>query len=120
MAVIHDLRCRRCGTIERNVSVSPPHFGKCVCGGPRTWVPFVPKTDVLGAPTFSIACGREVSSSRERDAIMASKGFVPDGDPVGGARTEFHKPGRTTVYPGQRVRRTAQMERKVRNERYSS
>ncbi len=100
-----------CGDEKPDTEIREGKFPSC-CGMTMRWIPFVPKTDVLGAPTFSIALGREVTSTRERDKIAKRNGFVPCGDAVGGARNESHlNLGRATAYPGQRVRRTLSKER---------
>jgi hypothetical protein len=109
--ILHDLRCDDCGKEEKDAEIRGGIFPMC-CAQPMRWVPFVPKTDVLGAPTFSVALGKEVTSSRERDRIAKQGGFIPCGDAIGGARNESHlNLGRATAYPGQRVRRTLSKER---------
>lgn len=111
MAVLHDIRCDACERTESNVAISNGIFPDC-CGQPMRWVPFVPKTDVMGGPTWSWACGDYVTSSRERDARMKRAGFEPSGDKVNGARDEGHlNLGKTTSFPGQSVRRTLTRER---------
>jgi hypothetical protein len=109
--ILLDLRCDDCGREEKDAEIRGGIFPIC-CAQPMRWVPFVPKTDVLGAPAFSIALGREVTSTRERDRIAKANGFVPCGDPVGGSRNEDHRNlGKATAYSGQRVRRTLVKER---------
>jgi hypothetical protein len=111
VAILHDLRCDDCGREEENAEIRNGIFPLC-CAQPMRWKPFVPRTDVLGVPTFSVAAGKEVSSTRDRDRKMRERGFIPCGDPVGGARNESHlNLGRASAYPGQRVRRTQNRER---------
>jgi hypothetical protein len=112
VAVVHDIRCVRCDAVRRDVPIVKQRYPRCECGGRMDWIPFVPKTDVKGGPTWSWACGDYVTSSRERDARMRAKGFEPSGDKVGGARDEGHlNLGKTTSFAGQSVRRTLTRER---------
>lgn len=107
---IHDLRCRSCGDIERNVwTATDGRYTPCVCGGERTWVPFVANTDCYGSTKTSEILYEDVgkpatySSRRELERKMKRIGFDPCGDKVGGARnddgyrgTSFSKAGKTT------------------------
>jgi hypothetical protein len=111
--ILHDIYCRVCGAEERNAEIRNGVFPLC-CAEPMRWRPFPFHTDVLGRPTFSVALGREVSSTRERDRKMreSKHGFVPVGDPVGGARNQDHMNlGKAFAYPGQRTRRVLSKER---------
>lgn len=86
MRRIHDLRCKVCGLVERGVMLEGKSYPPCRCGGARTWVPFVPATDVYGSRTYSRALGREFGSTRETERYMRRMGYEPAGDLVRGGR----------------------------------
>lgn len=106
MPRVHDLRCRECGAVETGVWCEGEGYPACSCGGQRTWLPFVFKTDVYGTPMFCEASGESHSSAHDRDRYMRQRGYEPCGDPVGGARNVLKVEGTVFSYPGQPSRAT--------------
>lgn len=109
--ILHDLRCRHCGFVEREAQVRANRLGhcpKCLLGGRKITYEFweTVKTDVFGSPQMSDASGREHSSQREKERFMRSQGYEGCGDKVGGARRDHTLRGTGFSYAGQRTRRT--------------
>jgi len=104
---VHDLRCTDCGNVEPNMTVKVGCYTPCpLCGGARTWLPFVFNTDVYGSTKTSQILHEDVnrpatySSRRELEAKMKRLGFEPCGDKVGGARDETVFRGTSYSAPG--------------------
>ncbi len=118
---IHDLRCKSCDAIETNVLVSVNQYGWCQkCGGPRTWVPFVPMTDVYGSTKTSEVLYEDIgkpatySSRRELEKKMSRLGYSPCGDSVGGARNNDGYKGTSFSIAGKQSRSTPRATRPSR------
>lgn len=118
---IHDLICRVCESIERNVWVkSDGRYSPCSCGGERTWMPFVPATDVYGSTKTSEILHEDIgkpatySSRRELERKMKRIGFEPCGDSVRGARNNDGYRGTSFSIGGKRSRATPRAPRPSR------
>jgi hypothetical protein len=113
MSIIHDIHCTSGTCVWENlgVHINAGKFPPCPeCGSATAWTPAGFSSDVL--THYSIAGGREFTSTREKDKFMAARGFVPAGDPVGGALNQEHMNlGKSFSYSGQTTRRTLERRR---------
>lgn len=103
---VHDLRCTKCEAIVRDQIVTGTEYGRCSCGGLRTWLPARVNTDIWGSPRYLESLDRTFDSKSDLTKELKRCGFEPAGDKVRGARNEDRYKGTSFNFPGQRRRGT--------------
>lgn len=104
---LHDIRCTRCGTERADVVIENHVYPKCQqCGGKTTWMPAKMTTDLFATPQYSDATGQFHSSQREKERVMAEKGYWPKGDKDHGARPDLSIKRTGFSYSGQSSRQS--------------
>jgi hypothetical protein len=88
----HDLYCKKCDEIERNVWVESGKFPHCSCGAERVWVPFQFTTFEWGQPRYIKSLDRTFGSRSELQTYLKDNGLAQaeSADKHHGARNESH------------------------------
>ena len=98
---IHDLRCTQCEKIVRDQIIKGSDYGRCACGGERTWLPVKVTTDIWGGPKYIESLDRTFDARSDLKSELKRCGFEPVGDKVRGARNEDGYKGTSFQYPKQ-------------------
>lgn len=103
MRRVHDLICKCCSDVERDVIIETDAYPRCPkCDGERGWLPAKLVTDEWGGPRHIRSLDMTFSSKSELRSYMRAHRLQECGDKEGGARNESHlNLGKKFSYAGQ-------------------